>query len=504
MPEHPPSTGAPLAVLYLPPLGANRGDELAVLGRKLATALDRQSASGASRYEAVMGAREAAGQPQAVCRIVRHGPGEATPRAIADVFMVDYRDTLIARHRGRVLLSKCVLAAVGTIELSRRLLLHLLGSRPRRATRQEVFQTFMALGGMVVVMAYLALLVLSAARLVTGALDSPPSTSLAPTVATTSAQGPGASIGPGPATVSWEVNPGPPPSAAPGPATTPVTLASPSRHLPRVVQWWRESYQGAGVLMSLALLSRLLARDRAAVVDWVTRMSEDMLAFVFYLGMGDRRAEVTGMVDEHVEKLLEEGRGYGRVALMGYSFGSIVALDVLFPADDIRARRLDRVDTLVTLGSPVAFILTYWPGYFAQRSRRHAALKAWVNVFSPLDVLATQFDPPRPSPGEPALQRSHGTPDTLWRGPDREHAFREGAAEGRLTWFGAMTLLGLRAHSMYWAPEDGHERNCLHLVIADLFPGEAGAAPGDDAPSRVSGSPGAPLTAPHEGIGSAP
>lgn len=482
-------------MLYLPPLGSHRGDELAVLGRKLATALDRQSASGSSRYEAVMGAREAAGQPQAVCRIVRHHPGEATPRAVADVFMVDYRDTLMARHRGRVLLSKCALAAVGTVELSRRLLLHLLGSNPRRATRQEVFQTFIALGGMVVIMAYLVLLILSAARLVTGAIDPAASPTTPAPVASTAPHGPGPVPGAPSSTLSWEVEPGGRPTATGTPAPSIATQTPPPPGLSKLMEWWRKSYQGAGVLMSLVLVSRLLTRDRAAIVGWVTRMSEDMLAFVFYLGMGDRRAEVTGLVDEHVEKLLEAGRGYERVALMGYSFGSIVALDVLFPADDIRARRLDRVDTLVTLGAPVAFILTYWPGYFAQRSRRHAALKTWVNVFSPLDVLATQFDPPQPSPGEPALQRSHGNPDTLWRGPDVEHAFREGAAEGRLTWFGALTFLGLRAHSMYWAPEDGHERNCLHLVVGDVFPEEAGA------PAATTAGAGASLTGSGAGIG---
>lgn len=470
MPEKSSSTSAPLAVLYLPPLGSHREDELEVLARKMATALDRQSHDGSSRYEVVPGTADLGGRPHSLCRILRRGPGDASPRGVADLYMVDYRETLMARHRGRVLFSRCLLAAYGTLELSRRLLLHLLGSKPRVATRQEVFQTFIVLGGMVLVITYLAILVLSGARLASEAVSSSPGPRPASGPATTEAvAGPG--IGSSRSTQWHDVDLG---RQVATEAIPVVTSKGTGESGPGVLgRWWDRWYPGAGLLMSLVLASRLFSRDRAALVGWVTRMSEEMLAFVFYLGMGDRRAEVTGLVDDRVEKLLEEDRGYERVAFMGYSFGSIVALDVLFPADDIRARRLDRVDTLVTIGAPVSFILTYWPGYFAGRSRRHAALRSWVNIFSPVDVLATEFDPSPPGPGEVALQPSHGTPDTLWRGPDRERPFREGAAEGSLTWFATLTLLGIRAHEMYWSPEEGHERNCLHLVVPDLFPSEA-------------------------------
>lgn len=500
MPEKPSPVSAPLAVLYLPPLASHRDDELELLARKLAVALDRQSADGACQYEVIPLTQDVGGKPQPVWRIRRTGPDDTAPRPVADVSMVDYRETLMARHRGRVLIWKCLLAGYGTFELARRLLLHLLGRRSRVATRQEVFQTFIVLGGMALVIAYLSILVLSGLRLVTEAIQGPAGQPVAEAAPVPASPAPG--IGPQ-RTTQWhdvDLDNGPEKvrermqAPATGAGTSPPARnGAPTWGMEGVARWWRDAYPGAGLLLSIVVALRLFSRDRAALVGWVTRMSEEMLAFVFYLGMGDRRAEVTGMVDERVEKLLEAGHGYERVALMGYSFGSIVALDVLFPADDIRARRLDRVDTLVTIGAPVSFIMTYWPGYFGGRSRKHAALQSWVNVFSPVDVLATEFDPAPPEPGEVALQPSHGTPDALWRGPDREHSFREGAAEGSLTWFGTFALLGIRAHEMYWSPEDGHERNCLHLVVAELFPAEAGAGVSStDGPTPVPADTGMP------------
>ncbi|MFM8419487.1 MAG: hypothetical protein ACKOEQ_05115 [Verrucomicrobiota bacterium] len=488
MPDTASSLRAPFALLYLPPLGVRRNNELDVLGHKLANALDRQSSHGPSRYESVLALRDAPGGPRSFCRILRRSPSNPKPQPVADVYMVDYRDTLLARHRGRVLLTRCLLAAVGALELARRHGLHLLGRRPRRATRQEVFQTFIVLGGMALVLAYLAVLVLSAARLASG-LATPGAATPAATAASSSsspsstaaAEASRRAIRPHAATETWDVqlgtNAGAPARNLPSSVPPSPGIRGPSAD-PSEWGWeslwrgWSGGYVWAGLVASLVLARQLLARDRSALVAWITRMSEEMLAFVFYFGLGDRRAEVTGMVDEHVERLLEEEEGYERVGLMGYSFGSIVALDVLFPADNLRARRLERVDTLVTIGCPVAFILTYWPGYYAGRCHVKRPLRTWANVFSPVDVLATEFNPGPPEPGQVRLAPVHGTPDTLGRGPDREHAFREGAVEGRLTWFGALTLLGIRAHEMYWSPDLGHERNGLHLIVPDLFPGE--------------------------------
>ena len=480
MPDTASSPRAPFALLYLPPLGVRRDNELDVLGHKLANALDRQSSHGPSLYESVLALRDTPGGPRSFCRILRRSPGNPEPQPVADVYMVDYRDTLLARHRGRVLLTRCLLAAVGALELARRLGLHLLGRRPRRATRQEVFQTFIALGGMALVLAYLALLVLSAARLASGlatpGVATPAASAAASSSSTAAAEVAPRAIRPQTGTETWDVqlgtNAGAPPPVAPPPGIREPSADPSAWGLESLWRGWRGGYGWAGLVASLVLVRQLFARDRSALVAWITRMSEEMLAFVFYFGLGDRRAEVTGMVDDHVERLLEEEQGYERVGLMGYSFGSIVALDVLFPADNLRARRLERVDTLVTIGCPVAFILTYWPGYYAGRCHVERPLRTWVNVFSPVDVLATEFNPGPPETGQVQLAPVHGTPDTLGRGPDREHAFREGSVEGRLTWFGALTLLGIRAHEMYWSPDLGHERNGLHLVVPDLFPGE--------------------------------
>lgn len=215
-----------------------------------------------------------------------------------------------------------------------------------------------------------------------------------------------------------------------------------------------------------------------------------MLAFVYYLSFADRRAEITGEVDEFMEALTEDGGGYQRFAILSYSFGSIVALDAFCPADEVRARRLDRVDTLVTIGSPYDFILTYWPDYFRNRNAKHVPPARWLNIYSPVDVLGSQFHKRDAGISEAAgesLENSFGQPGRLRKGPTEELAFRENFVDEKLSWLSTFVLLGLRAHSMYWARDDGHERNCFHLIAPRLFPEQfTGTSPPTPAPQPPS------------------
>ena len=158
---------------------------------------------------------------------------------------------------------------------------------------------------------------------------------------------------------------------------------------------------------------------------------------------------------------------------------------VFCPPDGVRARRLDHVDTLVTIGSPHDFILTYWADYFANRDPGHRLPATWLNIYSPTDVLSSQFEKTssgRPDASSGGLENSFGRPGLLARGPTEELVFREHSTSEELTLWSLLCLRGLRAHSLYWSPNDQRDRNCFHLIVPRLFPEETAAATPTKAP----------------------
>ena len=89
-----------------------------------------------------------------------------------------------------------------------------------------------------------------------------------------------------------------------------------------------------------------------------------------------------------------------------------------------------------------------------------------MNVYLPADVLSSRFNR---EPGAPPT--TSGSPDTgLAQRPTAEIPFLEVQPDERLGLMGWISLLGLRAHSMYWSADDDQERSCLGLFVADLFP----------------------------------
>ena len=111
-----------------------------------------------------------------------------------------------------------------------------------------------------------------------------------------------------------------------------------------------------------------------------------------YLSRALDRREVVATLGTCVDRLLEveENRG-ATIHVLGYSFGSIIALDALTLNDsDGYRRRLAHVSTLVTVGCPVDFIRMYYPQYYAKRTAPPADIE-WLNLYFPRDVLGSNF-----------------------------------------------------------------------------------------------------------------
>jgi hypothetical protein len=201
-----------------------------------------------------------------------------------------------------------------------------------------------------------------------------------------------------------------------------------------------------------------------------------------YLATGERAARTRGVFGQLLQHVLEtgaDGAPYHRVHVVAFSFGSVVALDSIFPvttpADQIRD-----VHTLVTIGCPFDFVRTYWPEYFGERRAISGVPATWLNIYARADVLGSNFLDEAPR-GRRADGAGRGTsePTDTPRGVNvqGENASRipvsicYGAPQ-RLEQYGVMerlSLVGFRAHRTYWDGPDAD--SCFHEIVPRLYEG---------------------------------
>ena len=73
----------------------------------------------------------------------------------------------------------------------------------------------------------------------------------------------------------------------------------------------------------------LFAKQRLKLV--ITDTNIEFAALLDYLSTGQRKAEITGQLAGLLEAISESGTSNRNVHVIGYSFGSIIAIDAIFP-----------------------------------------------------------------------------------------------------------------------------------------------------------------------------
>jgi hypothetical protein len=162
---------------------------------------------------------------------------------------------------------------------------------------------------------------------------------------------------------------------------------------------------------------------------------------------------------------LVQGDGPRKVHLVSYSFGSLVALDLLFPktatlpaADP---RYATSIASLTTIACPVDFMRLYFPDYLEGRTARFTGLR-WTNVFIAADVFGSNFldeddfaetpDGAEPLPEPDTRVAIDGCRPTSVRYTDEQLSLKSIFVGAR----------GFATHSQYWGDPD--RGNCLRLV----------------------------------------
>lgn len=266
--------------------------------------------------------------------------------------------------------------------------------------------------------------------------------------------------------------------ASPTPAPTPERPPAEESGDPNLLSglWQRVSAAARAVadvvtafVLPMLALVWLLAPPRAKIKRFLTDGATDYLTIDYYLRGQEGAEELHGGLRSLIDTLA--GLGYRRIDLAAYSFGSVVAFNVVFPG-----RRPDpsgpvsAIESLFTIGSPYDLVRRIRPGYFRARHALPEHPKRWINIYVPKDILGSNLrnDSDQDQPAREVMVETSAEPDEL---PVPRNVVylpggipREGPSPGDLLGF-----RGFQVHARYWDPSQQNESTCFEEMVSELY-----------------------------------
>jgi hypothetical protein len=178
-----------------------------------------------------------------------------------------------------------------------------------------------------------------------------------------------------------------------------------------------------------------------------------------YLEHGQQRQLVLGHLDLLLEYIAETEEPEA-VDIHTFSFGSIIAIDFVFPyGHEVSGNTQKYVRTLVTIGTPVEFVDNYYPHFYDDRSTVMTDKIHWLNVYSSGDALATNFrKDSRKKEAEYGIRNVNLIPKNL------------NYEVGNISTSGPIAFIqmnSVRIHGMYW-DSSPLGQSCLRNVYHEL------------------------------------
>lgn len=123
----------------------------------------------------------------------------------------------------------------------------------------------------------------------------------------------------------------------------------------------------------------------------LTKIAAEFITLENYIQNKEQKQNIRGNLDKLVDYIvLHEANE--KIHFHTYSFGSVIALDTLFPIDAEPTKNIqNRVNLLVTIGAPYEFINNYYPNFYKNRNDIMTKKIQWINVYSLLDAFASNF-----------------------------------------------------------------------------------------------------------------
>ena len=188
----------------------------------------------------------------------------------------------------------------------------------------------------------------------------------------------------------------------------------------------------------------------------LTKVAAEFTTIDNYIQYGEQSQIIEGNLDALVEYIVENEEN-PTIHLHTYSFGSIIALDALFPIGTEPCNNiLNNIKLLITVGAPYEFIDSYYPNFYSERTDKMSEKIEWINVYSTLDAFASNFrkDNKAGTAQYGILDRKE-VPINL----NYEIARRE-----KYNLFSFLTLKHITMHKSYW-DDSKSGQSCTRLIF---------------------------------------
>jgi hypothetical protein len=217
----------------------------------------------------------------------------------------------------------------------------------------------------------------------------------------------------------------------------------------------------------VVLLVSFLELFKPNLKEIFAKSSIEFVSVIDYLSLGIHRDVINGKLADLVEYIVEK-QIYQNIHIISYSFGAIVAIDSLFPSGRQPGERFNNVNTLVTIGCPFDFLRVFWPGYFNKRQGLIDSPKRWLNIYSPVDIFASNFrDDSKNCEAEKTVNLTNLQDDVKLK--PKNIVYSCGLEIEELSFWAWLTLMGIRAHTMYWEPQFESEISCFDILIPKMY-----------------------------------
>jgi hypothetical protein len=445
----PAETWARDVAIFLPPIARSWSDRDSYdITRRIQAAMNRVATPRArfkSESRQVTLGEEATTAPEARLTVYTITRTDLDPeQRLLDIYPLNYHHHLEGDFSELPLWKRILLVAWATVVSIVRALTYWRSTRSKGV--KEMWQLAVSALGLVALAVYLIMLLVAVAPDVANAVRTvaqagqPPSATVSLTPTATGATGTPAPSAPIEA------------QRPPGPFDT----------LSATFSWISRIF--ATVIAALALYTFKIDDMKRVFV----RLGEIAYAMVSFFENQTTRVPVSTQLHELASDIAQ--RPYKHLYIIGYSFGSIIALDTLFPRNEDPDKIFSAAEkrTLITIGCPFDYIRSLWPDFWTRRHVVADLPQAWINVYIRRDILGSNFranteaGPPTHGINSP-LAANDGpvreADDTILASHVRVRMPNENImyAEDRdLGWTDAVRFVGYKEHANYWSANVNH------------------------------------------------
>lgn len=191
----------------------------------------------------------------------------------------------------------------------------------------------------------------------------------------------------------------------------------------------------------------------------ITSLATEFACVDKYIENGEQSQAILGNLDLLVEYIAEK-EPESKIHYHCYSFGTIIALDSLFPVGNIPSTNLrTKSELLITIGTPYEFINSYYPNFYNNRCAVMANAITWLNIFSIADALATNFrNDMKRGPAEFGIKEVSLLPVNI---------NYEITSDKNMTLFNFITMDSIRMHKCYW-DSSSNGQSCIRLLYHEM------------------------------------